>query len=218
MFSRILLLVAMTAVIAVPVAVLYARQPDQAKRARFLRRAGFTVMALSTLLVGVFAVGETFDHPGGWKAAGLVAAWVLPLAVLGTLAWLRPGWSVPVLAALTAAVIGISVWFAVSPESWRSFENRNGPIRDFIVLVLAAAVAVLGQKRTAIAGALLLVLGVAPIAISSLGSRGGFGSLAVVSIAPLVAGVLYLLAARSRSHPARPASTEAGPRDLPKAA
>lgn len=218
MSSRILMLIAIIALIAVPVAVLYARQPDRVKRARFLRRAGFTVMALSTALVGIFAIGETFDQPGGWKAAGLVAAWVLPLAALGTLAWFRPAWSVPVLAALTAAVIGISVWFAVSPESWRSFENRNGPIRDFLVLVLAAAVAVLGQKRTAIAGALLLVLGIAPIAISSLGSRGGFGSLAVVSLAPVVSGVLYLLAARPRNHPARSASTEAGSRDLPKAA
>jgi hypothetical protein len=218
MSSLILLLAAVVAVIAVPVAVLYARQPDRVKRARFLRRAGFTVMALSTLLVGVFAIGEAFDDPGGWEAAGLTAAWVLPLAALGTLAWFRPAWSVPVLAALTAAVIGLSVWFAVNPESWRSFENRNGPIRDFLVLVLAAAIAVLGLKRTAIAGALLLVLGVAPIAISSLGSRGGFGSLAVVSLAPVVAGVLYLLAALPRSHPARPESTEAGPRDLPKAA
>lgn len=218
MLSGILLLAAIIAVIAIPVAVLYARQPDEAKRARFLRRAGLAVMALSTLLVGIFAIGEAFDHPGGWKAAGLVAAWVLPLAALGALAWFRPAWSVPLLAALTAAVIGSSAWFAVSPESWRSFENRNGPIRAFIVLVLAAAVAVLGRKRPAIAGALLLVLGIAPIAISSVGSRGGFSSLAVVSLAPVVAGVLYLLAARPRSHPARPARTEAEPRDLPKAA
>ena len=82
------------------------RQPDPAKRAALLRRAGFGLMALSSFFFGAFIIGDTFADPGGWKAAGLVAAWAVPLAGLAALSWLRPRWAVYVLAALTAAVIG----------------------------------------------------------------------------------------------------------------
>ncbi len=76
----------------------------------------------------------------------------------------------------------------------------------------------LGLKRTAVAGTLLLIIGLVPIAISSLGSFGGLSSLAVVSSAPVVAGALYLLSARTRARPAPPASADSGPGEPPKAA
>lgn len=65
-------------------------------------------MALSTLLAGAFTVGETFADPGGWKAAGLVASWAVPLLVLAMLAWYRPGWAAPACVVLTVALIGVS--------------------------------------------------------------------------------------------------------------
>jgi len=40
-------------------------------------------------------------------------------------------------------VIGVSVWFALDPEAWRSFEDRHGPIRAVLNFVLVAAIAVL---------------------------------------------------------------------------
>ena len=49
------------------------RQPDPAKRAVILRRAGFGLMALATFFFGAFIIGDPFAAPGGWKAAGLVA-------------------------------------------------------------------------------------------------------------------------------------------------
>ncbi len=181
--------------------------------ARFLKWAGFTVMALSTLIAGIFIVGETFTDPGGWTAAGLVAAWAVPLAVLAALAWYRPGWAVPALAVLTATVIGMSIWLAVSPRG-------KGPIDAILTFALAAAIAVLGLKRTGVAGVLLLITGIVPFAVSSLvRGHGGFGSLAAVSVAPIVAGILYLLSASIRgSRPAPSARTDTGPGKLPKAA
>ena len=181
--------------------------------ARFLKWAGFTVMALSTLIAGIFIVGETFSDPGGWKAAGLVAAWAVPLAVLAALAWYRPGWAGPVFAVLTAVVIGVSIWFAVSPRG-------KGPTDAILTFALAAAIAVLGLKRTGVAGVLLLITGIVPFAVSSLvRGHGGFGSLAAVSFAPIVAGTLYLLSASIRgSRPAPSARTDTGPGKLPKAA
>jgi hypothetical protein len=205
------------AAIAIVIVVL-ARQPDQVKRARVLRRAGFTWMALFTFVFGAFIVGETFSDPGGWKAAGLVAAWAVPLAGLAALAWYRPGWAVYVFAVLTAAVIGVSIWFAVNPQGWRAFENQHGPIRAVITFVLVAPIALLGLKRTAAAGVLLLAAGIVPVAVSSLGSFLGFASLSVVSSAPVITGILYLVSARIAGRPAPPAHADTGPAEQPKAA
>ena len=111
---------------------------------------------------------------------------------LAAVAWYRPQAATRLFAVLVAAVIGVSVWSAATPEGWRGLEDRHGPIRAILTLVLAAAVALLGVKRTVVAGVLLLVLGVVPVVVSSLESRLGAASLAVVSSAAVIAGVLYL--------------------------
>ena len=151
MFTVVVIVAAIVLVIAALV-----RQPDAVKRAISLRRAGFTWMALFTFFFGAFIIGDTFTDPGGWKAAGLVAAWAVPLAGLAALAWYRPGWAVYVFAVLTAAAISVSIWFAVTPQGWRSFENQHGPIRAVITFVLVAPIALLGLKRTAAAGVLAM--------------------------------------------------------------
>jgi hypothetical protein len=182
-------------VIVILAVMLLVRRRDPMQRARILKRAGFGVMAFITAFFGLFVAGETFTDPGGWKGLGLVAAWVVPLAALAAVAWYWPDWAVGLFAVLVAAVIAVGVWFAVNPEGWRAFEDRHGPIRAIISFVLAAVIALLGLKRTAVAGVLLLVLGVVPVVVSSLGGNLGFVSLAVVSSAPVMTGVLYLWSA-----------------------
>lgn len=204
--------------ILVLVFVLLMRQPDAVKRARILKRAGFGLMAFVTAFFGLFVIGETFADPGGWKALGWVAAWALPLAALAAVAWYRPDWATLLFAVLIAAVIAVSIWFAVNPEGWRAFEDRHGPIRAIISFVLAAAVALLGLKRTAVAGAMLLILGVVPMAVSSLGSHLGFASLAIVSSVPFIAGVLYLWSAAVAGSSAPPGGTKPRPEGRPNAA
>ena len=208
-------------VVAIAIALLIVavvRQPDPVKRAVVLRRAGFGLMALSALFFGAFLIGDTFADPGGWKAAGLVAAWAVPLAGLAALSWLRPGWALYVLAVLTAAVIGASIWFALNPEGWRSFEDQHGPVRAVIIFVLVAVIALFGLKRTAAAGVLLVAAGIIPVAVSSLGSFLGFASLSIVSAAPVITGVLYLVSAHLAGRPAPPADLGTGPVERPKAA
>lgn len=197
------------------VIVAVVRHPDPLRRAAVLRRAGFAVMALSTFFFAAFIVGEAFTDPGGWEAAGLVAAWAVPLAILAVLSWFRPSWAIYVLAALTAAVIGVSIWFAVDPHGWRSFEDQHGPIRAVITFVLVAAIGLLGLKRPAGAGILLLAVGIIPVAVSSLGSFPGFASLSIVSAAPVIAGVLYLAAAHLAARPRPPATRAADQRHGP---
>lgn len=206
-------------VIIVILAVLFlVRQQDMRKRARILKRAGFGFMAFFTVIFGIFVVGETFSDPGGWKALGLVAAWAVPLAALAAVGWYWPDWAARLFDVLIASVIGISIWFAVDPQGWRAFEDRNGPIRAITSFVLAAAITWLGLKRTAVAGVLLLILGVVPVLVSSMGSHLGFVSLAVVSSAPVITGILYLWSAAVTGRSARPGSTQARTEDWPKAA
>ena len=82
----------------------------------------------------------------------------------------------------------MSIWFAVSPRG-------KGPTEAIVTFALAAAVAVLGLKRTGVAGMLLLVVGIVPFLVSSLGRGHVLSSLAAVSFVPAVTGILYLLSA-----------------------
>lgn len=152
-------------------------------------------MAVLAVLVGVFVIGETFDDPGGWRAVGLIAAWLLPLAVLVGLAWRRPDWAGWVLGSLTVAVVIGAIWSAMDPQAARGLENDVGPVRALAVFVVAAALGVLGLTRTRLAAVLLLVVGLIPTLIGGLGRGGGMSSLTVTSLPAVLTGLLYLASA-----------------------
>ena len=87
----------------------------------------------------------------------------------------------------------------VRPEPRRVavVEDRHGPVRAVITFVLVTAIALLGLKRTAAAGVLLLAAGIIPVAVSSLGSFLGIASLSMVSV--WVASSKSVRSAASRS-------------------
>ncbi|MDA8284216.1 MAG: hypothetical protein M0Z42_13205 [Actinomycetota bacterium] len=185
----------LTVVLVVLAVIFLARHRHGTVGARCFRRAGFGVTVLIAGFFGLFLVGETLSDPGGWEGVGLVALWAIPLALVCLLAWSRPdaaGW---VFAPLVALVIGASVSFAVDPNGWRSFESHHGPVRAVIVFAVAVALAVWGLRRTMWAGMMLLVVGILPIVISSLG-HDGMASLVAASSAPAITGLLYVAAAR----------------------
>ena len=126
-------------VIMVLVVVYFARHPDSASRARFLKRAGFGLMAFVTAVFALFVVGETVDDPGGWAAAGLIAPWLAP-AGLAALYWYRPSLAGRVLIGLTMMLVAVTVWATADSDSWRAFEDHHGPVRTIAVFVLTAAV------------------------------------------------------------------------------
>ena len=181
---------------ALVISIVFLRQRDRRWQARAIKRLGFGVIAVFSVLAGVFIAGEAFEEPGGIGAISLVFAWLIPLIVLAGLAWFRPRLATPIMIALSGVVVLASLWFAVDPDAWRVIEDQYGPVRAVAVFVLSAAVGVLGLKRTVIAGWLLVALGVLPIAASSLGSFAGAVSLSVVSVIPLITGILYLASAR----------------------
>jgi hypothetical protein len=166
---------------------------DPGREARLLRRTAFGAVAASSALIGLFVVGETFADPGGWEAVALVSAWAVPLVVVAVLAWRRPDLGLRVLGALVAAMVVVSVWFALDPNGWRSFEDDRGPVRTIATFAIAAPLALLGLRRPGRAGLELVVLAVLPPVVCSLGSRAGLPSLFAVATVPMLAGVLFLL-------------------------
>jgi hypothetical protein len=197
MFAVTIFLAAAALILAAAVMGLVAiRQPDRYVRARALAWTAAAIMAAFTVVAGLFISGFALADPGGTEGLMLIVSWAVPMAALAVLAWLRPGWAAPALTVLTALLVVAGVWFAIDSASWRAFENANGPVRAVAVLVLAFPAAVLGLKRTATAGWLLLALGLGPIAFSALGSLAGVVPLSAVSVIPLITGLLYLVAAR----------------------
>lgn len=197
MFAVTIFLAASALILAAAVMGIVAfRLPDRSFRAHALVWTAAAIMAAFTVLAGLFISSFALADPGGTEGAMLVVSWALPMIGLAVLAWLRPEWAAPALTLLTALLVAAGMWFAVDSASWRAFENANGPVRAVAVLVLAFPAAVLGLKRTAVAGWLLVSLGLGPIGFSALGSLAGVVPLSAISVIPLITGLLYLVAAR----------------------
>lgn len=167
---------------------------SERSRPVLLRRAGFAIMLTTSILTGLFVAGEAFDDPGGWVAAGLVAAWVLPLTALWLLAWLRPDAATRLLGALVAVLVAVGISYALDASGWHTVENDHAPIRAVATFVAAASLGMLGLWRTEAAGRLLIVLGFLPVLVSVLG-HGHLLSLVLVSAPAVITGALYLASA-----------------------
>lgn len=173
------------------------REHSTRKRAVILRRAGAGLVGFSSAFFAVFLAGETLGDPGGWEAAGLIAAWLVPVVALGLLAWRRPRWAVPVLGILTLAVAALSLWWALDP-ALRSLENRVGPLTAVAMLIVTIPLSILGWRRTVDAGIMLLTLGAAPALFSMLRVGGGGPPrmvFLVLGSPAIIGGALYLLSA-----------------------
>lgn len=148
----------------------------------------------------------------------LVSTWLVPLAALGSIAWFKPAWGVPVLGALTAGVVILSGWAALDPDV-RALEDRIGPFTIIALFAVAVAVGALGHARIRAAGIMLLVLGTAAALLSALARPATGPRLAVLVVgAPLIlTGILYLAADRMDT-PAPRGTQEPSSRGLGRAA
>lgn len=196
---------AVPALIVVGVILLIRRHRDPDQRALVLKRTGMWIMGGLALFFGVFAIGETLSDPGGWKAVGMISAWLGPLAVLGLIGWFRPDWGLPLLTAVATGVIALEAWAAFDP-SVRRLEDRVGPFTLITLLAAAIAIAALAHSRPRAAGVLLILTGVGPLLFSIIGTVGiGPGPILYVIFGTPVslAGVLFLVSAQTtfRIHP-----------------
>ena len=190
------IILALAAIVVVAVVMVMTREKAPQRRATALQRAGAAVMAVFTLLAGVFIAGYALQDPGGNTGLLITAAWVLPMLILAVAAWFWPAPTAPLLLALTASFIAACVWLAFDPAALREFISENGPVIAVSVVALSFPAAVLGLKRTALAGWMLVALGALPLLITVIGRSGPVASLAAASVVPLIAGIAYLVSAR----------------------
>lgn len=186
-------------VVAVVLGIVLRREKDPQRRATALRRTGAAIMAVFTVLAGVFIGGYAMQDPGGNTGLLMTLAWVLPMLILAAGAWFWPAPTAPLLLALSSAFIAACVWLAFDPAALREFISENGPVIAVSVVTLSFPAAVLGLKRAALAGWLLVALGVLPLLITIIGRSGPVASLTAASVVPLICGIVYLVSVRMAS-------------------
>jgi hypothetical protein len=170
---------------------------------KVVRYVAFTLMALFGLLGTMFVAGYAFEDPGGWAAAAMTAAWVVPMVGLSVFALRRPEAAEPVLVGVTAAA-GL---FAVLDETLGIIPRDDwGPVTAIVVFGVGVVLAFLGLHRAKIAGVLMTGLAlvqllaiIAGVAIHETGDGPGPGALlggssGVVVLPLLVIGGLFVLA------------------------
>ena len=190
------IILALGALVVVAAVMVMTREKDPRQRATALQRTGAAVMAVFTVLAGVFIAGYALQDPGGNTGLLITAAWLLPMLILSVAAWFWPAPTAPLLLALTASFIAACVWLAFDPAALRAFISENGPVIAVSVVALSFPAAVLGLKRTALAGWMLVALGALPLLITFIGRSGPVASLAAASVVPLIAGIAYLVSVR----------------------
>lgn len=161
-------------------------------------------------LFALFAAGYAFEDPGGWAAVGMVAAFLVPTALLAVTAWRWPHRAgstvVPFVLLVTLAWVIVPVF----PAELREWFDRVGPVFAMATTVAAVTLAVLGLHRPGLAGGLLigiavfvfvqLVLGAnalreGPGPWSLLGTSGG-----VMLLPMALAGLLMVVADQLERH------------------
>jgi hypothetical protein len=160
------------------------------------RRVTIGGLALFVVLAAVFTAGEALSDPGGWRGAGLVALWAVPLVTLGVLAWWRPGPTSRVLGGGVIGVAAMDIWAAFGPRQWASFERGLGPVRAVVTFALAGVLTVLAIKLTTRAGWMLVAVGGLPLVLGVLRPGGTSAPLGLLSLPLTVAGVLLLTSTR----------------------
>lgn len=173
--------------------------------AKVLKYLAFTLILLFGVFGLLFAAGYAVEDPGGWAAAGLISAQLVPIIILAVLALWKPAWAAPVFVVITVLVVLFNIL-----DSAFGLLDRNvlGPIGSISVLALALSLGFLGLRRTTLAGILLVVLAVAQFVATVVGffSRmagmdeappigamlGGSSGVVVVPI--LIVGILFWVA------------------------
>lgn len=197
---------------------------DPPRCARFARWVALVTAVLVGLLVGLFLAGEALTEPGGLRGALLVACWMVPLAVLTVVAWRAPPSAPVVLGICAGAAAMLTLSEPLLAEQWRAWENSVGPVLGVVSFILLVPLGVMGVRRPALAGALLLGLAALGLMVESIGMLGSGaplaaaagGSSAALALPLAVVGILLLVAAglgRIGSRDRTPPSP--GPHDAP---
>jgi peptidoglycan/LPS O-acetylase OafA/YrhL len=173
---------------------------DALRIADFSRRVALSLVLGFAVLATLFVSGYAFDDPGGLEAGVLTAAWVLPMIGASLWAWFSPRTVEPVLWVLTAAVVAMSTWWVLAPQTWQRFMDDRGPVTAIAALAVGVCLAVWGYHRPGRAAIGLAVIAISPLIGAVLAADAGYamaGGSTVVAVSPfLTCAALYLLAWR----------------------
>ena len=161
-----------------------------------LKRIALGLTVFFGFFAGAFIIGETFADPGGWRAVGLVAVWLVPLLIAAGLAWWLPTVAEWVIGVAVTLTISTFVWAAVDSQAWRSFESGHGPVRAIAIFCLSIPIVVLGWHRPLFAGVTLAALVLSPFFLLIFSGGAGVAQVSVGMIcAPLLIVALLLVMA-----------------------
>lgn len=174
--------------------------PKPVERRRLARYTVFGLTAFFLLLASAFAIGATVDDPGGATAAVVILAWLLPAAGLSVYTFLRPARAEQVLMVVTGVVVAFIVVQALTDLVPT---DDVGPVGTLAGLVVSVPLAFLGLHRAAMAGKLLLAVGLALAFSAFIGAPAG--SATALAAPLLLFGLLFMVVAEpSGGRPRRP--------------
>ena len=196
--SQFLLVVVIIALLIVGIAVRMRHRSIQLNE-HLIKMIALSIMLISAGFFTLFVVGEIMADPGGVESAIMAAIFLIPLLTLSFIAWRSPKVSRMVLAIATVAVVTFDIWTAVTFDTWREFEDRNGPIVTIAILVIEIPLAVHAYYRdTRLTSLTLIYLGLVPPILRAI-ALGDFDSgalqrmLTMSGFSPtLLVGVLFL--------------------------
>lgn len=181
-----------------------------------MRKVAFYVLNGFAVLATLFISGYAFEDPGGWQGVGLMAGIVVPMVVLGLLAWRFPdGMHAPLLAISLISVV-ISWSQAYWQDSWREFLNRTGPVLATSTFALVFALSVYARYHDEFFGGVLMVIvAISPILAMFvvLGAHVGLlgGSTSAMLLPGVVIGFVYAVEGYlNRSNPTSRRGTKRG--------
>jgi peptidoglycan/LPS O-acetylase OafA/YrhL len=173
---------------------------DASRVADVSRRVALSMVLGFAVLATLFVSGYAFEDPGGLEAWALTAAWVLPMVGGSLWAWFSPRTVEPALWVATAAIVAMSLWWFLAPETWAQVMNERGPITAIASLAVGVCVAVWGYHRPGRAPIALAVIALSPLVGAVLVADLGYamaGTSTVVAVSPLLTcALLYLLSYR----------------------
>ena len=163
-----------------------------------LRLVALLIMLTGSGFFSLFIVGEIMTDPGGSTGVFYVILFLAPLLLLSVLAWVAPTISRYALAITTLGVIAFDIWTTIYFDTWRTFEDKNGPLVTIAIVVVEIPLAIHAFHRdTRITSFALMYLGLVPpiLRATALGTFE-FGSLqhllTTTGFSPtLIVGAIY---------------------------
>ena len=176
---------------------------DPLRIAEFSRRVALSLVLGFAVIATLFVSGYAFEDPGGVEAWVMTGLWVLPMIGISLWAWFSPRVVEPVMWVLTAAIVAMSFWWFLAPQTWQRFMDERGPVTAIAALAVGVCLAVWGYHRPGRAAIGLIAIAVSPLIGAVLTADAGHamaGTSTVVAVSPfLTCAVLYLLSASAES-------------------